>query len=117
MQGERSGELAGPDVWETCRELIPAGSVFAFLAGHRGALFPAGMFADMYPSLNGRPSMPPQVLAVVVVLQALHGLPDHDAAQALRRPAVEGRLRARAARSGVRPVAADLLPAPACAVG
>jgi hypothetical protein len=84
MQGERPRELAGPDVWETCRELIPAGSVFAFLAGHRDALFPAGMFADMYPSPNGRPSVPPQVLAVTVVLQALHGLPDHDAAQALR---------------------------------
>jgi len=84
MQGERPRELAGPDVWETCRELIPAGSVFAFLAGHRDALFPAGMFADMYPSPNGRPSMPPQVLAVVVVLQALHGLPDYEAVQALR---------------------------------
>lgn len=84
MQGERPRELAGPDVWETCRELIPAGSVFAFLAEHRDGLFPAAMFADMYPSPNGRPSMPPQVLAVTVVLQALHGLPDHDAAQALR---------------------------------
>jgi Transposase DDE domain/Transposase domain (DUF772) len=84
MQGEQPRELAGPDVWETCRELIPAGSVFAFLAGHREALFPAGMFADMYPSLNGRPSMAPQVLAAVVVLQALHGLPDYDAAQAVR---------------------------------
>jgi IS5 family transposase len=84
MQGERSVELAGPDVWETCRELIPAGSVFAFLAVHREALFPAGMFADMYPSPNGRPSMPPQVLAVTVVLQALYGVPDSEAAQALR---------------------------------
>jgi Transposase DDE domain/Transposase domain (DUF772) len=84
MQGERSRELAGPDVWETCRELIPAGSVFAFLAEHRDGLFPAGMFADMYPSRNGRPSMPPQVLAAVVVLQALHGLPDYEAAQAVR---------------------------------
>jgi hypothetical protein len=84
MQGERSVELAGPDVWQTCRELIPAGSVFAFLAEHREALFPAGMFADMYPSRNGRPSMPPQVLAVTVVLQALHGLPDSEAVQALR---------------------------------
>jgi IS5 family transposase len=82
MQGERPGELAGPDVWETCRDLIPAGSVFAFLAEHRDALFPAGMFADMYPSPNGRPSVPPRVLAVTVVLQALHGLPDHDAALA-----------------------------------
>jgi hypothetical protein len=71
-------------VRETCRELIPAGSVFAFLAGHREALFSAGMFAGMYPSPNGRPGMPPQVLAAVVVLQALHGLPDYEAAQAVR---------------------------------
>jgi hypothetical protein len=42
------------------------------------------MFADMYPSPNGRPSTPPQVLAVTVVLQARYGLADHDAALALR---------------------------------
>jgi hypothetical protein len=84
MQGKRAGEPAGPDVWETCRELIPAGSVFAFLAEHREALFPAGMFADMYPSPNGRPSLPPQVLAATVVLQALHGLSDFEAVQQLR---------------------------------
>ena len=40
MQGEWTGELVGPDVWVTCRELIPAGSVFAFLAEHREHLFP-----------------------------------------------------------------------------
>jgi hypothetical protein len=84
MQGVRAGELVGPDVWETCRELIPAGSVFAFLAEHREALFPAGMFADMYPSPNGRPSLPPQVLAATVVLQALHGLSDFETVQVLR---------------------------------
>lgn len=84
MQGERAEGLAGPDVWEMCRELIPAGSVFAFLAEHREALFPAGMFADMYPSPNGRPSLPPQMLAAVVVLQALEGLPDFETVQALR---------------------------------
>ncbi|WP_170321944.1 transposase, partial [Acrocarpospora pleiomorpha] len=76
--------MVGPDVWQTCRELIPAGSVFAFLAEHRQALFPVEMFADMYPSRNGRPSMPPQVLAAAVVLQTLHGLPDVDTVQALR---------------------------------
>jgi hypothetical protein len=84
MQGEWTGELVGPDVWATCRELIPAGGVFAFLAEHREVLFPAGMFADMYPSRNGRPSMPPQVLAAAVTLQALHGLSDHDTVQELR---------------------------------
>src|SRR2546430_3548377 len=84
MQGERAEEPAGPDVWETCRELIPAGSVFAFLAEHREALFRAGMFADMYPSPNGRPSLPPQVLAATVVLQALRGLSGFEAVQGLR---------------------------------
>ncbi|WP_180686974.1 IS1182 family transposase [Streptomyces gossypiisoli] len=84
MQGEWAGEMAGPDVWETCRELIPAGSVFAFLAEHREALFPPSMFADMYPSSNGRPSLPPQVLAATVVLQSLQGLSDFETVQELR---------------------------------
>src|SRR3989442_16037220 len=84
MQGKRAGEPAGPDVWETCRELIPAGSVFAFLAGHREALFPAGMFADMYPSPNGRPSLPPQVLAAAGGLQAVHGVSDFGTGQEVR---------------------------------
>ena len=74
----------GPDVWATCRELIPAGSVFAFLAEHRETLFPPAMFADMYPSPNGRPSMPPQILAAAITLQALHGLSDFETVQQLR---------------------------------
>ncbi|WP_433434911.1 hypothetical protein [Nonomuraea sp. CA-141351] len=57
MQGMAAGEPVGPDVWQTCRALIPEGSVFAFLAEHRQALFPEAMFIDMYPSSNGRPSM------------------------------------------------------------
>jgi IS5 family transposase len=84
MQGEWTGELVGPDVWATCRELIPVGSVFAFLAEHREVLFPAGSFADMYPSRNGRPSLPPGVLAAAVVLQSLNGLSDFETVQALR---------------------------------
>jgi hypothetical protein len=42
------------------------------------------MFTDMYPSANGRPSLPPQVLAATVVLQALHGLSDFETVQELR---------------------------------
>ncbi|MFB7462542.1 IS1182 family transposase [Streptomyces sp. NPDC056224] len=71
-------------MWATCRELIPVGSVFAFLAEHRGQLFPAVMFEDMYPSANGRPSMPPQVLAAAITLQALHGMSDFETVQELR---------------------------------
>ncbi|WP_031486006.1 IS1182 family transposase [Streptomyces bicolor] len=58
--------------------------MFAFLAEHREALFPAGMFADMYPSSNGRPSHPPQMLSAVAVLQVLNGLSDTEAVQELR---------------------------------
>src|SRR2546430_923387 len=50
------------------------------------------MFADMYPSPNGRPSLPPQVLAVTGGLQALHGLSDFETGQELR-----GDLRGKAA--------------------
>ncbi|MEZ7006953.1 transposase [Streptomyces sp. AD55] len=38
----------------------------------------------MYPSANGRPSAPPQVLASAVTLQALHGLSDFETVQELR---------------------------------
>src|SRR5215468_9266053 len=84
VQGEWAGETVGPDVWETCRELIPAGSVFAFLAEHRERLLPSEMFADMYPSANGRPSLPPQVLAATVVLQSLFGTSDVETVLELR---------------------------------
>jgi len=64
--------------------LVPAGSVYAFLAEHRGRLFPDEMFADMFPSSRGRPSQPAELVATVLVLQSLEGLSDRDAVQALR---------------------------------
>jgi hypothetical protein len=57
--------------------------VFAFLAGHRHRLFPASMFADLFPSGRGRPSVPPEVIASVIVLQTLHGYSDREAADAV----------------------------------
>jgi hypothetical protein len=63
--------------------LLPAGSVFGFLAEHRHRLFPAEMFADLFPSGRGRPSIPPEVVAAVIVLQTLHGLSDREAADAV----------------------------------
>jgi hypothetical protein len=84
VMGRRSGVSVGPDVWATCRELIPARSVFAFLAEHRDELFPEEMFAGLYPSPNGRPSVPPQVLAVASVLQVLQNISDPEAVTALR---------------------------------
>src|SRR3954465_802359 len=57
--------------------------MFAFLAGHRRELFPDSLFADLFRSGRGRPSVPADVVATVVVLQSLHGLSDREAAEAV----------------------------------
>lgn len=49
------------------------GNVFAFLAEHRSQLFSAVMFADLFSSGRGRPSVAGEVIASVIVLQTLHG--------------------------------------------
>jgi IS5 family transposase len=59
-------------------------SVHAFLSDHRVRLFPDEMFGDLFLSGRGRPSVPGDVIATVMVLQALEGLSDRDAAVALR---------------------------------
>ena len=72
------------DAAALCRQLVPEGSVEGFLADHRRELFPDAMFADLFPSGRGRPSVPADVVATVMVLQALEGLSDREAARALR---------------------------------
>jgi IS5 family transposase len=64
--------------------LVPTGSVYAFLAEHRRLVFPDELFADLFPSGRGRPSVPADVIATTMVLQALEGLSDRDAIGALR---------------------------------
>jgi hypothetical protein len=64
--------------------LVPAGSVFAFLAEHRHEVFPPELFADLFPSSTGRPSLPAEIAASVLVLQTLQDLSDRDAVQAVR---------------------------------
>lgn len=55
----------------------------AFLAEHRRELFPDEMFADLFPSGRGRPSVPADVIATVMVLAALEGLSDRQAVRRL----------------------------------
>jgi hypothetical protein len=59
--------------------------VYAFLADHRHQLFPPELFADLARQGGGHPSVPAEVVASVMVLQALEGLSDREAASALRR--------------------------------
>ena len=61
------------DAAALCRHLVAEGSVYAFLADHRGDLFPDVLFADLLPSGRGRPSVPADQLATVMVLRALEG--------------------------------------------
>jgi IS5 family transposase len=71
------------DAAALCRHLVPAGSVYGFLADHRRELFSDELFADLFPSGRGRPSVPADVVATVMVLQALEGLSDREAAHQL----------------------------------
>lgn len=83
MQGREDGQRSYLDVEALAGELLAPGSVFAFLAEHRGRLFPDSMMEDLFPSKRGRPSIPAGVIGSVLVLQALQGLSDREAAEAL----------------------------------
>jgi IS5 family transposase len=83
MQGELDRQRALLDVESVAGHLLEAGSVFALLAEHRDRLFPAELFADLFPSGRGRPSIPGEVIASVVVLQSLYGHSDREAVDAL----------------------------------
>ncbi|MDQ3708745.1 MAG: IS1182 family transposase [Actinomycetota bacterium] len=83
MQGSSVADPELLDAAALCGHLVPAGSVYAFLAEHRGELFPDEAFADLFPSGRGRPSVPADVIAVAMVLKELEGLSDRQAARAL----------------------------------
>ncbi|MEO6310377.1 MAG: IS1182 family transposase [Leifsonia sp.] len=83
MQGRDDGQRELLDVEALAGHLLPAGSVFKFLADHRHELFPDDAFADLFPSGRGRPSVPADVIASVMVLQTLHNLSDRETADAV----------------------------------
>lgn len=56
-------------------------SIFAVLHRECHVLFPDVLFADLFDT-RGRRSVPPRIVAVVMVLQRLHGLSDRDAVAA-----------------------------------
>ena len=78
-QAERQGDLLD-DVNRFCEQMLPESSVFAVLARERDRLFPDDLFADLF-SDRGRRSVPPSVVATVMVLQRLEGLSDREAVE------------------------------------
>jgi hypothetical protein len=76
---ERQGDLLD-DVTRFCDETLPGCSVYGLLHRERDRLFPDELFADLF-SGHGRRSVPPSVVATVMVLQRLDGLSDREAVE------------------------------------
>jgi len=84
MQGREGMDRTFLDAASVAGHLIDPGSMFAFLAGHRGQLFPDEMFVDLFPSGQGAESIPASVMASVMTLQTLHDCSDRETAEAVR---------------------------------
>jgi hypothetical protein len=84
VQGRSGPDRELLDTASLVGHLVPAGSVHAFLAEHRREVFPDGLFVDLFPSGRGRPSVPAEVIASVLVLQTLHDFSDAEAMDAVR---------------------------------
>jgi hypothetical protein len=85
MQGFERMDRQLTDVAALAGHLVPAGSMFAFLAAHRAEVFPDADYADLFaPPGSGRPSVPATQMAAVLTLQALHDYSDRETAEAVR---------------------------------
>ena len=61
-----------------CGGRVPAGSIYGVLHRECFTLFPDEMFADLFTDV-GRRSVPPMIVAVVMVLQRIEGCSDREA--------------------------------------
>jgi hypothetical protein len=85
MQGFERADRRLLDAGGLAGHLVPAGSMFAFLAAHRAEVFADEDYADLFaPRGLGRPSVPATQMAAVMTLQALHDYSDREAAEAAR---------------------------------
>ena len=70
------------DVWQTtakyCEGKLSPTSIYGLLHRECHRLFPDDSFADLFRDI-GRRSVPPRIVAVVMVLQRLEGLSDREA--------------------------------------
>ncbi len=76
-QASQQLDLLDP-VSRFCGEALSPNSIYGFLHRRLAVLFPDAMFADLF-SRKGRRSVPPSVVAAVMVLQRLEGLSDREA--------------------------------------
>jgi hypothetical protein len=95
MQGFERADREFTDAELLAGHLVPAGSMFAFLAAHRAEVFPDADYADLFappgfgrPGFGrpgfGRPSLPATRMAAILALQTLHDYSDRETAEAVR---------------------------------
>lgn len=76
MLGRRPDPGEGDHIY---LDFVGRDSFYGFLASHRGQLFRDEDFAELYCSDNGRPSVPPSLLATALLLQTYEGVSDEEA--------------------------------------
>jgi transposase len=67
-----------------CSALLPGDSIYALLAEHGDRIVRDEDFAECYSERHGRPSIPPSLLAKVLLLAYRDGLSDERAMEAVR---------------------------------
>ena len=81
MLGERSAQRGLFEADTLFADFVGRQNFYGFLASQRDELFRDEDFAALYCSNNGRPSVPPGLLATALVLQAYDGVSDDEAKQ------------------------------------
>jgi Transposase domain (DUF772) len=76
MLGKRWGSGGGEHAY---LDHVGRDSFYGFLASHRKELFHDEDFTSLYCSDNGRPSVPPSLLAMALLLQVHDGVSEEEA--------------------------------------
>jgi hypothetical protein len=80
MLGKRSDQRGLFEADHLYLDFVGRDSFYGFLAGQRGQMFRDDEFAALYVLDNGRPSVPPSLLATVLLLQTHDRVSDEEAA-------------------------------------
>src|SRR5262252_2968674 len=81
MLGQRSVQWGMFEADTVYADFVGKRTFYGYLASQRGELFRDADFAALYCPNNGRPSVPPSLLATALVLQTYDGVSDDEAKQ------------------------------------
>ncbi len=79
MLGQRRPQRGFFDADHLYLDQVGSQSFYGFLAQHRGDLFRDEDFAAFYAAQRGRPSVPPSLLAIALLLQTHDHVSDQEA--------------------------------------